>query len=96
MRKRGRVDDNQKAICECFRKLGASVVITSNIGDGMSDIVVGAHGKSCLVEIKDGDKPPSARALTEDERRFHDNWQGSIAVVENELDCYQLLRLMSV
>ena len=96
MRQRGRIDSNQNEIVECFRKLGASVAITSQLGDGFVDIVVGAHGKTCLVEIKDGSKPPSARKLTDEEQNFHNNWKGSIAVVENELDAYELMRLLSV
>lgn len=96
MRRAARIDSNQNAVVECFRALGASVAVTSSLGGGFVDIVVGAHGKTCLVEIKAGDKPPSARKLTEDEQEFHDNWKGSIAVVENELDCYQLMREMAL
>lgn len=96
MRRAARIDDNQNAIVECFRALGASVAVTSSLGGGFVDIVVGAHGKNCLVEIKDGDKPPSARTLTKHEQKFHEEWQGMVAVVESESDCYQLMVKMSL
>lgn len=76
-----RVDRNQSEIVEVFRKLGCSVAITSKLGGGFPDLVVGRHEKTLLVEIKDGAKPPSARVLTEDERKFRDAWKGSYAVV---------------
>ena len=96
MRQRGRIDSNQNELVECFRKLGASVYVTSSLGNGFVDIVVGAHGKNCLVELKNGSKPPSARKLTKHEQKFHDNWKGMTAIVENELDAYELMRLLSV
>ena len=86
MRIRGRVDENQSDIVEKFRGMGYSVAITSSLGGGFPDIVVGKYGVTVLVEIKDGAKPPSKRKLTEDEQRFHDSWRGAACVVECEED----------
>jgi hypothetical protein len=33
--------------------------------------------------VKDGSKPPSARKLTEDQVKWHAEWRGQVAVVEN-------------
>lgn len=90
MRTRGRVDENQSDIVEKFRGMGYSVAITSNLGNGFPDIVVGKYGVNVLVEIKDGAKSPSRRKLTEDEQRFHDTWRGAACVIESEYDCEEL------
>lgn len=83
MRKRARIDMNQPEIVSTFRYLGFSVAITSMMGNGFPDIVIAKFGRTWLVEIKDGNKPPSARELTEDEKDFHAEWKGEIFIVES-------------
>lgn len=73
-----KIDVNQPELVKQLRKCGFSVAVTSQLGNGFPDIVVGKHGKNLLVEIKDPDKPPSARKLTTDEQEFHQAWQGKI------------------
>ena len=91
MRKRGRVDANQREIVAVFRKAGATVEHLSNVGGGCPDIVVGYLGHNVLVEIKDGSKSPSARQLTPDQQKFHAEWQGAVAVVRNEVEAAGLI-----
>lgn len=81
MRTDARTDANQTEIVNALRDVGASVAITSMIGAGFPDIVVGYRGTNFLMEIKDGSKPPSARKLTKAERKFHDLWRGTVIVV---------------
>jgi hypothetical protein len=38
-----------------------------------------------LMEVKDGDKVPSARKLTEAEQKFFDEWTGGMLVVVNSV-----------
>lgn len=94
MRKRGRVDANQATIAAAFRGLGATVKITSNLGDGFGDMVVGAYGVNRIVECKDGSKPASQRKLTPSERKFHDDWKGTIDIIESTDDVIELLAIM--
>ena len=76
-----RVDRNQKSIVEALRKVGATVWHTHEAGKGAPDIVVGFMGRNYLFEIKDGELPPSRRALTDDEEIFHQAWKGQIDVI---------------
>ena len=85
MRKRAATDRNQAEIVNALKRIGCTVHCTHQLGDGFADIVVGFRGVNYLMEIKDGEKPPSAQRLTPHEREFHDKWQGSIVVV-NSID----------
>jgi Holliday junction resolvase len=84
MRKYGKVDANQKQIVDQLRQIhGISVVSISSMGDGIPDIIVGYKARTYLFEIKDGDKPPSQKKLTEEEQKFFDMWTGHVSKCEN-------------
>jgi hypothetical protein len=87
-----RVDSNQKEIVACMRNMGATVAITSMVGKGFPDLVVGFRGKNYLVEVKDGSKSASRKSLTTCEFMFHDTWKGQVAVVESVDDAIVLLQ----
>ncbi len=78
-----RTDDNQTKVVSALRKCGFSVAITSSLGDGFGDILVGARGKNFLIELKNDKKPPSKRKLTKDENKFKDSWTGQYDVCKN-------------
>ena len=45
---------------------------------------MGYKGQTLLMEVKDGNKSPSARLLTEDQLKWHGAWKGgALAVVDN-------------
>lgn len=67
MRRAARVDDNQNEIVEALRKAGAVVIITSQMKN-FADLLVCYMGTVHIVEVKDGNKPPSQRKLTEGEQ----------------------------
>ena len=79
------VDANQKVIVAALRDVGASVQHIHGVGGGCPDIIVGFRGVNYLIEIKDGDKPPSARKLTDAENEWHLFWHGSVHVA-NDID----------
>ncbi len=83
MRKIARVDCNQKIIVKGLRKYGCSVVSTHQLGGGFPDLVVGFQNRNYLVEVKDGEKPPSQKRLTPCEKEFFDNWQGQAIVIKS-------------
>ena len=78
MRVRGRTDDNQQLIVKQLRQLGCSVAITSMIGKGFPDFVVGYQNKNYLIELKDGAKTKSRKELTADEVNFFQSWKGQV------------------
>jgi hypothetical protein len=78
-----RVDDNQKAITQLFRKLGWSVLILSEVGKGCPDLLVGHDLRNYLIEVKDGSKPRSAQKLTTLEQKFFDEWKGDVRVINS-------------
>lgn len=80
-----RIDDNQNLIVKQLRQLGYSVYITSMVGNGFPDLVIGKRNKNYLVELKDGSKPLSARKLTDAEVNFINKWQGEV-IVAHDLD----------
>lgn len=76
-----RIDANQNEIVDGLRAVGASVRVTSAVGQGFPDLAVGWKGQTWLLECKDGSKSPSRRTLTTDEQKFHSTWRGAAAVV---------------
>lgn len=86
-----RTDLNQKQIVEVFRKMGATVYITSGVGKGFPDIVVGFKGVNYLVEIKDGKAPKSQHKLTGHEDGFHAKWRGSVHIIKSVQEAIDLL-----
>ena len=86
MKLHGRTDSNQKIIVEALRKVGASVSITSNLGGGFPDLVVGYRGKSFLFEVKS-----KKGKLTPDQREFFDGWRGEVYVIRNEIEAIMII-----
>lgn len=95
MRRAAKIDANQPAIVAALRKAGASVHSLAAVGDGIPDLLVGHVGLTALMEVKDGSKPPSARALTPDQLRWHQSWEGGTLAVVPDVDAaLRVLRLM--
>jgi len=83
MRRAARVDANQREIVAALRAVGVSVQPLHTVGKGCPDLLCGVRGTNLLLEIKDGNKPPSARKLTPDEAAWHESWRGQVAIVES-------------
>jgi hypothetical protein len=65
------------------------------VGQGVPDLLVGYQGKNILVEVKDGNKTPSRRKLTDDQVKWHDNWNGgAVAVVDSVYAAWAALGIM--
>ena len=80
MRKKARVDANQKEIVQQLRKIGISVLHTHQLGRGAQDLVLGYRNSNFMIELKDGNKTKSQQKLTPDEVQFQEKWNGNYAV----------------
>ena len=82
MRRAPRIDANHAAIVEALREHpGVSVQSLAGVADGCPDLLVGVDQTTHLVEIKDGDKPPSRRSFTPDQIDWIEHWNGARVVV---------------
>jgi hypothetical protein len=78
VRRAAKRDDNHGEVVGAFRAVGCLVQDLAAVGEGCPDLLIGIPVARALafVEIKDGDKPPSARALTPAQQRWHAEWNG--------------------
>jgi hypothetical protein len=91
MRRASRVDDNQAEIVAGLLYMGATVQHLHAVGQGCPDLLIGWKGRNYLIEIKDGNKPPSARRLTTDQERWHSLWTGQKSVVTSLEEAMQVV-----
>jgi len=83
MRRAAKIDANHVQVVLALEAAGATVQSLAAVGKGVPDLLVGFQGKTLLFEIKDGNKPPSERRLTEDQLAWHGAWRGGpLAVVD--------------
>ena len=81
MRRAHNLDANHAEVVAAFRALGCSVLSLAGVGNGCPDLLVGVAGRNHLVEVKDGGKPKSKRALTPLEQEFAQRWRGCVVEV---------------
>ena len=63
----------------------------ASIGSGCPDILVGYQGRTLLMEVKDGTKPPSAQKLTRHEKNWMAGWKGQCTVVTSAEEALRIL-----
>lgn len=95
MRRAAKIDANQTQVVEALRAAGAIVQSLAAVGQGVPDLLVGFQGKTLLMEVKDGRKPPSQRQLTEDQLKWHGAWRGGpVAIVDGPDAALRMLGVM--
>ena len=95
MRRAAKIDANQTQVVEALRAAGATVQSLAAVGQGVPDLLVGFQGKTLLMEVKDGRKPPSQRQLTEDQLKWHGVWRGGpVAIVDGPDAALRMLGVM--
>jgi hypothetical protein len=91
MRRVARRDANERRVIDALRSCGAYVKQIND--EGAFDLLVFYRGHTLLLEVKDGDKPPSARALTPGEAKFHAEWPGqNLYIVNSEHEALDILK----
>lgn len=89
-----KADSNQKELVSQMRKIpGLTVAHIHTVGQGVPDLICGFRQRNYLFELKDPKKPPSAKKLTEDEKLWHEQWTGSVHVVETLDDVLKIIGL---
>lgn len=91
MRRAARVDVNQPSIVDDLRAAGVSVQPLHGVGMGCPDLLCGWRGANFVFEVKDPDKPPSGRKLTEWQEVWHVNWSGQVDVIHSAEDALQIM-----
>lgn len=86
-----KVDLNQMEIVATLRKIGATVQSLASVGNGCPDLLVGFRGINYLMEVKDGDKVPSAQELTPYQVKWHIEWRGEVHIVRSIYDAFEVL-----
>ena len=91
MRRAARRDANERRVIDALRACGAYVKQIND--EGLADLLIFYRGHTLIFEVKDGNKPPSARALTPAEQKFHDEWPGkNLYIVTSEHDALDILK----
>lgn len=92
MRRAAKIDANQNEVIKQLRRIpNVSIAITSQLGKGFPDFIVGYQGKNYLIELKDGNKQPSQRKLTPDEEQFFKGWNGQVNVCKDFDEIYSII-----
>jgi len=91
-----KIDANHEAVVTALRAAGATVQSLAGVGKGVPDLLVGYKGQTLLMEVKDGFKPPSKRALNEDQLRWHGSWKGgALAVVDSPDGALRMIGILN-
>lgn len=96
MRRAAKVDANQSEVVNSLRRVGASVQPLHAVGSGVPDLLVGYRSANYLLEVKDGDKPPSARKLTDKQVEWHKLWRGSVLTVTSAEDAIEQIGISTI
>ncbi len=92
MRRVARVDSNQAEVVKALRKIGVVVTPIHQLGKGVPDLLCSYRQVWTLLEVKDGEKPPSARELTPDEKRWIADQRAPVYIVTSPLEAVELMR----
>jgi Holliday junction resolvase len=87
-----KVDANQREIVQTLRNMGASVQPLHTVGQGVPDLLVAIAGFNVLIEVKDGEKPPSQQKLTPDQIDWHSKWKAPVYIVNSVAQVIDLVQ----
>ena len=92
MRRAAKVDANQADVVKALRQIGVVVTPIHQLGKGVPDLLCSYRQVWTLLEVKDGEKPPSARELTPDEKRWISAQRAPVFIVTSPLEAVGLLQ----
>jgi hypothetical protein len=74
VRRAARIDGNHAGIVGCLRACGVRVQSLAGVGDGVPDLLCLFRGRLFLVEVKNGQRKPSAQRLKPLQEKWHAEW----------------------
>jgi hypothetical protein len=83
-------DDNEHEIIATLKQCGATVQKL----DEPVDLLVGYRGVNYLIEVKDGNKPPSKQKLRPGQALFMGMWRGQVAKVTNSRESLEVIGVL--
>ena len=86
-----KTDDNQQEIIDALRAIGASIVDLSAVGRGCPDLACGFRGQVFILEIKN---PNTKGKLSTNQKVWHKNWNGQVAVVRTVEEAFRAIGAM--
>lgn len=89
MRRKAKVDSNQREIVQALRQLGASVTHLHGVGGGCPDLAVGCAGKTTLAEIK-----AEGTRTKQSQLEWRAAWRGATCVLRSVDDACELIEEM--
>jgi hypothetical protein len=78
VRRAAHIDVSQHEVCETLDALGATIQYLHGQGRGCPDLMVGVHGRTYAVEIKNPKRPNRWEA---DQLDWWKRWNGNLRVV---------------
>ena len=87
-----RRDDNEPEIIQALEAIGCTVYQL----DEPCDLLVGRGAKNLIIEVKDGNKQPSRRQLTDNQKDFFANWKGQVCQVKNVDEAIAVVQELTV
>jgi hypothetical protein len=96
MRRAAKVDKNQPKIVKALRNVGACVILTHQLKNAFDCLVV-YKGEIYIVEIKDGDLPPSSKKLTSGEEKCKESIEladGIYHIIYSIKDAFKMIGLI--
>ena len=94
MRLHPRLDANHNDIVNAYRAVGVFVQSLAAVGGGCPDLLCSYRGLWFVVEVKDGEKVPSKRRLTDDEQKWHVASHATVHVVNSVEEALQSLNTL--
>ena len=90
MRRASRRDANEKGIVEALRAVGATVYLL----DEPCDLLVGYHGQTILMELKNPKTGYGKKGFNANQKHFAENWKGGTFCLVDSID--SALRMLNI
>ena len=91
MRRAARRDANEKGIVEALRAVGATVYLL----DEPCDLLVGYHGQTILMELKNPKTGYGKKGFNANQKHFAENWKGgAFCLVDSIESALRMLNIM--